>query len=57
MKKALKKETDLIMKALDKSFEEAGVSYSDIELICLTGGTAKMKQIKKKSSLVDLVNL
>jgi hypothetical chaperone protein len=34
------------MKALDRTFETAGVEYADIELICLTGGSAKMRQLK-----------
>ena len=42
------KETSEIMKALDKTFETAAVEYKDIELICLTGGTAKMRQLKSE---------
>ena len=42
------KETKEIMKALDRTFQNAGVKYSDIELICLTGGTAKLPQIKSE---------
>ena len=45
------KETDQIFKCLDKCFEKANVEYNDIDLICLTGGTAKMRQVKKALEL------
>ena len=44
--KALLKKLSEIMKALDKTFEKANAAYKDIELICLTGGTAKMRQLQ-----------
>ena len=32
---------------LDKAFSDAKLKYEDIDLICLTGGGAKIPQIKK----------
>ena len=40
------KETVEIMRVLDKAFSDAKLKYEDIDLICLTGGSAKIPQIK-----------
>ena len=34
------------MRVLDKAFSDAKLKYEDIDLICLTGGSAKIPQIK-----------
>ena len=42
---ASRKETDTIMRALDATLADAGVSPGDIELVCCTGGTAKVPRV------------
>lgn len=39
------RETDTILRRLDETLEAAGIKASDVDLVCCTGGTAKVPRI------------
>ena len=41
------RETDAILRALDDTVRSAGLSHADVDLVCCTGGTAKVPRIAR----------
>jgi hypothetical chaperone protein len=45
---ASQRDTDAILNCLDETLSSAGVKTSDVELVCCTGGTAKVPRIARE---------
>jgi hypothetical chaperone protein len=41
------RETGAVLKALDRTVSDAGLSFSDVDAVCCTGGTAKVPRIAR----------